>query len=436
MAARPILILGTGMAGMGAASRLADEGRPAILYDANTYPGGHTATFDTGRGFLFDDGPHVSFTKHDRIRDLLAANVEGAFRDIPARINNYWHGAWIPHPVQMHLYGLPTDLVVKIIRDFVAVQTGDQQAVTDYESWLRAAYGDTFAETFPLVYGLKYHTTTMDQLTTDWLGPRMYRPSLEEVLRGALAPTDANVHYVTSFRYPTHGGFQAYLRPFLERFDIRLGQRVTVIDPKARTVGFADGTNAGYDGLISSIPLPELVPMISGAPPAVLAAGARLSSSSAVMVNLGVDREDVSEAHVSYVYDDDVIFPRLNFPHLLSPNNVPPGTSSIQVELYFSERYRPLTVPPEALIGDVVADLKRIGILREDDRLLVKEARLARYANVIYDHERAAALATIHDYLADLGIARCGRYGDWDHAWTDESFISGERAADQLLGGG
>ena len=116
------------MAGMGAASRLADEGRPAILYDANTYPGGHTATFDTGRGFLFDDGPHVSFTKHDRIRDLLAANVEGAFRDIPARINNYWHGAWIPHPVQMHLYGLPTDLVVKIIRDFVAVQTGDQQA--------------------------------------------------------------------------------------------------------------------------------------------------------------------------------------------------------------------------------------------------------------------------------------------------------------------
>ena len=57
-----------------------------------------------------------------------------------------------------------------------------------------------------------------------------------------------------------------------------------------------------------------------------------------------------------------------------------------------------------------------------------------RYANVIYDRDRAAAVATIHDYLADIGIARCGRYGDWDHAWTDESFISGERAADGVLG--
>ena len=88
---------------------------------------------------------------------------------------------------------------------------------------------------------------------------------------------------------------------------------------------------------------------------------------------------------------------------------------------------------PETLIDKVVSDLQRIGILREDDRLLVKEARLVRYANVIYDRDRAAAVATIHDYLADIGIARCGRYGDWDHAWTDESFISGEVAADAIL---
>ena len=65
--------------------------------------------------------------------------------------------------------------------------------------------------------------------------------------------------------------------------------------------------------------------MIAGAPQTVVAAAERLSFTSAVIVNLGVDRPDVSEAHVSYVYDDDIIFPRLNFPHLLSPNNVPPG---------------------------------------------------------------------------------------------------------------
>ena len=27
----------------------------------------------------------------------------------------------------------------------------------------------------------------------------------------------------------------------------------------------------------------------------------------------------------------------------------------------------------------------------------------------------------------------CGRYGDWGYMWTDESFISGERAAEKAL---
>ena len=35
--------------------------------------------------------------------------------------------------------------------------------------------------------------------------------------------------------------------------------------------------------------------------------------------------------------------------------------------------------------------------------------------------------------LDDIGVRYCGRYGDWGYMWTDESFISGERAADAAL---
>ena len=55
------------------------------------------------------------------------------------------------------------------------------------------------------------------------------------------------------------------------------------------------------------------------------------------------------------------------------------------------------------------------------------------YANVIFDLERAAAVETVHGYLDDVGVAYCGRYGDWGYMWTDESFISGERAAETAL---
>ena len=58
---------------------------------------------------------------------------------------------------------------------------------------------------------------------------------------------------------------------------------------------------------------------------------------------------------------------------------------------------------------------------------------LCEYANVIFDHERAIALDRVHGYLEAIGVAWCGRYGDWGHIWTDEAFVSGERAAETVL---
>jgi hypothetical protein len=58
---------------------------------------------------------------------------------------------------------------------------------------------------------------------------------------------------------------------------------------------------------------------------------------------------------------------------------------------------------------------------------------LLPYANIIFDLERAAALKIVHGYLDEIGIAYCGRYGDWGYLWTDESFKSGESAAERAL---
>ena len=62
-----------------------------------------------------------------------------------------------------------------------------------------------------------------------------------------------------------------------------------------------------------------------------------------------------------------------------------------------------------------------------------RRAMLLPYANIIFDLDRAAALKTVHGYLDDLGIAYCGRYGDWGYMWTDESFKSGELAAERAM---
>ena len=73
-------------------------------------------------------------------------------------------------------------------------------------------------------------------------------------------------------------------------------------------------------------------------------------------------------------------------------------------------------------------------LFRSDiDKILFKHAMHIPYANVIFDLDCREALKTVHGWLDHLGIRYCGRYGDWAYIWTDESFISGENAAQRLL---
>ena len=429
-----ISILGTGMAGFGAAHAAHEAGLRPVVYDQHDHIGGHTASYEFPGGWTFDEGPHVSFTENHRIQDFLAANVEGKYETFATRVNNYWKGHWIKHPAQVNLYGLPADLVTKILLEFVELsQRAEKPPIRNYEDWLRAGFGNTFSETFPMEYTVKYHTTTAANLNTQWIGPRLYRPNLEEVFRGALQPSTNDVHYISGFRYPSHGGFAAYLQPFRQIADINLGHEVAGIDPKRHLLRFKNGKTAAYDGLVSSIPLPELLPMIDGAPKDVLEAASRLACSDAVIVSLGIDRPDLVDAHWSYFYDRDVFFTRLSTPHLQSPHNVPPGCGSLQAECYYSKKYRPLDRRPEDCIEPVIADLKRTGILRESDHVLFRHAMHIRYANVIFDLDSAPAVAAVHGYLDDIGIGYCGRYGDWAYIWTDQSFVSGENALQKVL---
>jgi len=428
-----IVVLGTGMAGFGAAYRLHSEGITPVMYDKNAYYGGHTASFRYETGFLFDVGPHISFTKDTRIQEVFAESVEQKYETIQINLNNYWRGHWPLHPVQLHLHGMPEDLIVKVISDFVEERSAPDRPIKNYADWLLASFGKTFAESFPMTYTRKYHTTTADNMSTDWLGPRIYRPSLEEVLRGAISASAPHVHYITHFRYPSAGGFMNYLNKFMPMGNIKLNHELVSIDPRKQELKFTNGLVERYDGLVSSVALPDVIRMIADAPKEVAAAAKKLSCSTCVLVNVGIDRADISNAHMTYFYDEDICFTRLGFPHMLSTRNAPEGTGSIQAEVYFSEKYRPFTGKPEDYIEPVIRDLKRVGLIKENDRVLSKKAMFLKYANIIFDLERADALKTVHGYLDDVGIAYCGRYGDWGYMWTDESFISGEKAAEKTL---
>ena len=128
---KPYAVLGTGMAGLGAGYVFEQTRVPFACYDKNPFLGGHTRSFRYDSGFLFDVGPHISFTKDTRIQDLFADSVEQQYETIPINLNNYWRGYWPQHPVQLHLHGLPEDVIVKVNQQGSPVRVRDLGTVTD-----------------------------------------------------------------------------------------------------------------------------------------------------------------------------------------------------------------------------------------------------------------------------------------------------------------
>ena len=427
-----VVVIGAGMGALGADYRFRQNGLKPVLYDQASSPGGHTTTHIYPGGWSFDEGPHVSFTKDPRIQALLAEAVRGDFLTLSARVDNYWRGHRFRHPAICNLNGLPPQLVVDCIRDFVEATHAPEQVVENYEQWLVAAYGRSFAKTFPMEYAKKVHTTAADQLGIDWLGPRLYRPKLDEVLLGALSRDTPDVHYVTEYRYPARGGFFSYLKPFLAEADVRSGHLLVGVLPKEQKLRFANGLEETYDHLISSVPLPDFISLLEGCPEEVVEASGRLSATNMVLVNVGINREEVGDTW-TYFYDQDIVFTRVSYPGQLSPHMVPAGHGSFQAEIYFSDKYKPLTGSPDDYIAPTVKDLKRTGLIREGDEIRHTSALHVPYGNIIHDLDKVPALALIHGYLDEIGIRMCGRYGLWGYQWTDEAFITGEEAAQAVL---
>ena len=64
-------VLGSGMAAIGASYRLRQEDVPHVAFDMNAHAGGHTSSHRDEHGFVFDEGPHISFTKDERMQGAV-----------------------------------------------------------------------------------------------------------------------------------------------------------------------------------------------------------------------------------------------------------------------------------------------------------------------------------------------------------------------------
>ena len=416
------VILGSGISGISAGYHLQKNGEKAVIYERDSDWGGLCGNF-TIDGFRFDKFVHFTFAPDDYIKNIFEKSSPTFAH--PSVSSNFYKGFWLKHPAQNNLAPLPADEKVEIIKGFINRPHKTFEELENYEDWLRVQYGDYFAENFPFKYTRKYWGVEPKELETKWVGNRMHSPDLDEVLKGAFEVQDKNFYYTSHMKYPKKGGFRSILNDCRKGLDIRFNKEVVRIKPSAKTVFFKDGSSVKYDRLISSLPLPEIVKMIDGIPADIKKAGEDLMHTSGYMVSLGFKRPDVAKHLWFYIYDEDILASRVYSPNLKSPDNAPEGCSSLQAEIFFSNRAE---VPPaEDVLKNTIEKLIEMGIFKEED-LVVKDIRFEKYANVIFDKDIYKNREVVLKYLKTIGIESIGRFGKWEYMWTHQAFEDGMKA--------
>lgn len=426
----PIVVLGGGLAGLAAGIA---SGGP--VYEATERVGGVAAS-DVRDGFTFDRGIHVLQAASERVMQLLTeVGVEFDLHSRQAFI--YSHGTYTPYPFQVNTAGLPLALRLRCVRDFLS-RPKDSRPV-NYEEWIHASVGRSFAETFLIPYSEKFWTVSPREMTHEWTGNRVPQPRMRQVLRGALWARQTRIGTNSSFRYPSSVlGYGAVGEALAQRVGrLYRGHRAVGIDTQARTVRFQNGHATGFQRLITTLPLPELVALCPEAPDEVRQAASRLRTNSICVVNLGIGRPGRNDWHWAHFPEKDISFFRISFPHNFARGAVPEGMSSVSAEVAYNATN---PVDPARLTERVIDDLRRVGVIAPDDPIVHRSTHDIRYAYCIHDFARKEAVRTIRSWMQRHGVVPTGRYGHWNYFWSHEALMSGlqsgEKALKQIHSGG
>lgn len=412
------VILGAGIAGLGASYALYNRSEKSIIFEKDSTYGGLCGNF-TIDGFRFDRFVHFTFSNDKRVNAIFNISSPEIYKHKPDAYNVY-KGLWIKHPAQNNLFPLSQEEKDVIIHDFLYRKSPDLTPINNYEDWLRLQFGDYFAEHFPMVYTRKYWMKEARELRTEWVGQRVYQPSVEEVITGSKTAKTPNTYYAKEMRYPKYGGYKRFLKVMAEVADIRFNKEVIRIDPLNKIIFFSDGESIEYNRLISSLPLPEMVNIVEGMPKEVINAASKLECTCGYHVSIALKTNNIPPYLWWYIYDDDNLSARVHSPSMKSPDNAPEGCSSLQMEVYCKKGEYSEQEIKEKTVGKLVEK----GFIQEEDILFV-HLGYEKYANVIFTEPIYVSRKIVRDYLATIGIETIGRFGEWDYLWSDQSLLSG-----------
>ncbi|MDP3716275.1 MAG: FAD-dependent oxidoreductase [Acidobacteriota bacterium] len=447
-----VVILGAGPAGITAAWRLAQLGYPVTVLERDDAVGGMARTINVGK-YAVDFGPHTFHIREtDESRQVLAA-IKHFFGDDPLILTRgtrvLLRGKEYVYPLEMLqvLTGVSPFLSARIIFDYLVATLKSAFAPAkkedSFEEWGVRNLGRTLYDLCFGIYSARVWGLPTSQISSKQ-AQRVAKLNLKNIILRTLGIKADPATYFTKYMYPRKGisllydGMAAEVRAAgsvikLQAPAVRLersGDRVTRV---AYTEGGQDKT-IDCDILLSTLPLPALVSMMSPAlPPAVASHAAKLKYRSLKLIYIVLKRARMTDYHWVYLLDEQFRVNRLSEQKNVSAEMVPPDSTVLCIELSLWKD-EPLWQASDAEIFELaLRDLMKMGYGVTPEEVLEYHVTDIPTAYPVYELNFEDHLIPVLDGVHEVSnLLTLGRHGLFLNNSMDDNVLLGMQIADHI----
>ena len=425
---KPVLIIGAGLSGLSTGYHLREK---CLLFEKEATPGG-MASSERVANFTFDKTGHLLHFKTRYVKDLL---------DCPSNSFNlakHRRSSWVfskntytRYPFQVNTYNLPSDVIKDCVASIEKAQKKRKHktAVPDFKNWILSNFGEGVAKHFMFPYNRKLWKTPLNQMSTEWADKLIPKTGLKQAIKGAEADYKRNFGYNKIFYYPEQRGIQAIGEFFTRKLkkQICCNNRVVNINLKNKKATTKDGKSINFDTVVSTMPLPELIEIVTGLPKEIKVMRKQLKWVSVFNYNLGVTGDVLPNKHWVYFPEKKYVFYRVGVASNFSKHAAPPKHSSLYTEVSYTTT-RPLQYSRRKLKERIIEDLHKARLLTSGNSIVTEKSYDLKYAYPLPSKRNPAR--QIRDFLKKHSIYSIGRYGSWEYMAMEECILQGRATAD------